>query len=154
MVKITESEYRCAYKEVIMIINSLEDEVKKLIPKDKIEFYESHMDRNYNFQIDYDKSINNQKILYPTKCILANIFKEYIASEEDKKLIFEKEAKEKANVENQKREKYNPNEIFNKKQLKSELIVEEMMTDVILEEKKCSIFEKIKNKIIKFFKFI
>lgn len=150
MVNITEKEYKCAYKEVTMIIDYLEESIKELIPKEKIEFYKNHMDDNYDFEIDYDKTINEQNILYPTKCILANLFKNYIADENDKKLIIKKEKLDLLDSEMEKREKYNSNEIFNKKIEKVNLKTEDIYTNIIVSEKKKSFFEIIKNKIINF----
>lgn len=149
MVKITEKEYRCAYKETIMIIDSLEENVKGLIPKEKIEFYKKHMDEEHNFEIDYNKTIAEQNILYPTKCILANLFKEYIANEEDKRKILEKEKEELIEIEKEKRERYNPDDIFKKQSTTS---TKEVSTDLVVKKEKLSIFNRIKNKIIYFFK--
>lgn len=149
MVKITEKEYRCAYKETIMIIDSLEENVKELIPKEKIEFYKKHMDEEHNFEIDYNKTIAEQNILYPTKCILANLFKEYIANEQDKKKILEKEKEELIEIEKEKRERYNPDDIFKKQSTTSK---KEVSTDLVVKKEKLSIFNRIKNKIIYFFK--
>lgn len=154
MVNIKEREYKRAYKEVTVIIDSLEDDVKDLIPKKKIEFYRNHMDIDYNFEIDYDKSIKEQNILYPTKCILANLFKEYVANEQDKKSIIEKEKEELKEIERKKIEKYNPNEIFNKNNQIVEISKnhEETSQTELIEYEEPNIFQKIKNKIIEFFK--
>lgn len=149
MGQITEKEYRCAYKEVITIIDSLEENVKELIPKEKIEFYKKHMDEEHNFEIDYNKTIAEQNILYPTKCILANLFKEYIANEEDKRKILEKEKEELIEIEKEKRERYNPDDIF-KKQIRTS--AKELSKELVVKKEKISIFKKIKNKIIYFFK--
>lgn len=152
MVNITEEEYGCAYKEVYYIIKFLDDDIRDKIPDEKIEFYRSHMDNSHEFRYDINKDINDQNLLYPTKCILSNLFKEYIATEEDKALIKMNEQKELNKLEEEKREKYNPDNIFKKENRKmaiSAIEIEEVSTDMIVSEKEESFIEKIKNKILK-----
>ena len=91
MKNIDPKEYKCACKEVYIIINNLDEDIRECIPREKIEFYKSNMDKEYNFEYNYDKGVDDQNILYITKCILANLFKDYIASEEDKQQIIQKE---------------------------------------------------------------
>ena len=97
MVKFSEEEMKCAYKEVYYIIEFLDEDIKEMIPNEKIEFYKSHMDNTHSFRYDLDKDLNDQNILYPTKCILSNLFKTYIATEEDKAEI-EKEEQKQLNI--------------------------------------------------------
>ena len=152
MVNITEEEYGCAYKAVYYIIKFLDDDIRDKIPDEKIEFYRSHMDNSHEFRYDINKDINDQNLLYPTKCILSNLFKEYIATEEDKALIKMNEQKELNKLEEEKREKYNPDNIFKKENRKmaiSAIEIEEVSTDMIVSEKEESFIEKIKNKILK-----
>ena len=94
MDRVKKQEYRRAYKEVITILNVLDTRLRKLIPQEKIEFYKRNSDDNYNFKYDYSKKINEQEILYSTRCIIANLFKNYIALERDKKRIIQKEKQE------------------------------------------------------------
>ena len=94
MDRVKKQEYRKAYKEVITILDVLDFRLRKLIPQEKIEFYKRNLDKNYNFKFDYSKKISEQELLYPTRCIIANLFKNYIALEKDKKRIIEKEKQE------------------------------------------------------------
>lgn len=85
MKKITLDEYKKACKETyILITEYFEDTIAKCIPENKILLYKNNMDNNYVFEYDETKEINDQ-ILYATKCIIANLFRDYIANEEDKK---------------------------------------------------------------------
>lgn len=94
MDKIKKQEYRCAYKEVITILNVLDFRLRKLIPQEKIEFYKRNLDENHDFKFDSSKKISEQKLLYPTRCIIANLFKNYIAVPKDRIKIIEKEKQE------------------------------------------------------------
>ena len=53
MVKFSEEEMKCAYKEVYYIIEFLDEDIKEMIPNEKIEFYKSHMDNTHSFRYDY-----------------------------------------------------------------------------------------------------
>lgn len=161
MVNTTEKEYRCAYKEVSIIIEYLEDEIKSKIPEEKIEFYKKNMDKNHEFEINTEKELDDQNILYQTRCILANLFIDYIASEEDRAEILKEEREELKQIEEEKRRKYNPNDIFdsknkevkeNTKNKVSQIKAEEIFTntEMIVKGEKLSWFIKIKNKIISF----
>jgi len=158
MVEIKSSEYRCACKEVIIILNIFSS-IKKVIPKEKIQYYEANMDNNHEFEFDYSKTINEQNILYTTKCILANLFKNYIATKEDKNEINRREKEERKNIEIRKRELYNPNTIFEKKPnsdknnnvnntIKMDGKKINNITNVSLVIEKKNIFIKIKEKIL------
>lgn len=157
MVEIKVSEYRCAYKEVITILNVL-GSMKNLIPNEKIKYYEDNMDKNHKFEFDYSKTINEQNILYPTKCILANLFKNYIATEEDRKEIIKREQEERRVIESKKRELYNPNNIFENKtnssinSLKMNSEEQNNNANMSLVTENRNIFSQIKAKILSFIK--
>ena len=149
-----EKEYRCAYKEVVTILDVFSEEIGDLIPNEKIEFYKSNMDENHEFIFDDTKEILEQNILYPTRCILANLFRDYIATEEDRAEILKEEQEELNQIEEEKRAKYNPDDIF-KNNSKSKIEVSniqveeiETSTDMIVQKENTGLFEKIKNKIL------
>ncbi len=131
--------YACAYKEVIEVLKYTKKEDVKKIPKQKIMFWINNMKKDYNFKIDVNKKIEEQNLSKEAKAIIANIFKNYWATDYQRKRIEEKERYE---IENQKKEKYNINDIFdNKEQITTNNTNEE------IKEYKESIFTKIINKI-------
>ena len=91
MIKDEETKYRCAYKEIVTILDIFSDEIGSLIPEEKIEFYKNNMDVNHEFKYDIEKELLDQNILYQTRCILANLFRDYIATEEDRAEILKEE---------------------------------------------------------------
>lgn len=110
-----ENIYRKAYKEVIEILKYLPKEKVDLIPKEMIEMFKSKQDESYIFEIDSSKSFGEQDLLEETKAILANIFRDYWATSDQRTRILAHENYERHQIEKEKREKYNPNEIFKKK---------------------------------------
>ena len=163
MTSTEEKEYRRAYKEVVTILNVFSEELRDLIPNEKLEFYRNNMDETYEFKFDNTKEIVEQNILYQTKCILANLFRDYIATEKDRAEIIKKEQEELRKIEESKRKKYNPDDIFKNNFNKiteqsnietEQIIVEEKNAniDIVVKYKNISLFENIKSKIISFIK--
>ena len=142
----TKELYSKSYKEVITILSCLPQEDYEKIPAQKIKFYIDNMKKDYKFKYDYTKSIIEQNVLNPTRAILANIFKTYIATPEEKKEILTVEKQQFDLIEAEKRRKYNPDNIFKNKEEKSELVQnEQIVQETAMVEYKESIFTRIKN---------
>ncbi len=144
-----EDKYSKAYKQVIEILKYVPQESVDKIPQEMINTFKINMDNEYNFKIDINKSFEEQDVLEETKAILANIFRDYWATSEQKQRILEKEKNDREIEENIKREKYNPDDLFKKKQkiIHNDI---DIQNNLPVEIKKESFFEKI----IDFFKRI
>ena len=143
--------YACAYREVIEILKyTNQDDVNK-IPSEKLLLWLDNMKEDYNFEIDEEKPLSEQNISKEAKAILANIFKEYWATDYQKQRIEEKEKYDMEKLEKEKYEKCNPNDIFkNKNQINIE--TDNISDNVAMVEYKVSLFTKIFNKIKCIFK--
>ena len=132
-------EYAMAYTEVVEILKYVPDEDVQKIPNEKLEFYKNNMDGEYNYKLDMTKKIEEQEMLDITKAILANIFRDYWATPEQKERI---EAKEKYDLEKlaeEKRKKYNPDNIFKEK--KEKIVIDN--TNLPIEINKETFFKKL-----------
>ncbi len=107
-----EDNYSKAYKEIVEILKYVPEESVNKIPKEMRDMFEAEQLKTYNFQIDTEKTFEEQELLEETKAILANIFRDYWATDYQKARIIEKENQDREEWERQKREKYNPNDIF------------------------------------------
>lgn len=107
-----EDNYSKAYKEIVEILKYVPEESVNKIPKEMRDMFEAEMDKNYSFEIDTAKPFEEQELLEETKAILANIFRDYWATDYQKARIVEKENQDREEWERQKREKYDPNDIF------------------------------------------
>lgn len=138
--------YACAYREVIEILKyTNKDDVNK-IPSDKILLWRDNMKEDYNFEIDEEKPLSEQNISKEARAILANIFKQYWATDYQKERIEAKEKYDMEQMEKEKYEKYNPDDIF--KNRKQELSKDENISNTVaMVEYKESIFKRIMNKI-------
>lgn len=144
-------EYAMAYKEVIEILKYVPDEDVAKIPKEKLNFYKENMDIDYNYKIDKEKEFEEQEMSDITKAVLANIFRDYWATPYQRERILAKEKYDLEKLEEEKREKYNPDDIF-KNRNKEEIHIEQN-NNLPVEMKKEKFFTKLINFIKNIFKF-
>ena len=110
-----EDTYEKAYKEVIELLKFFPKESVRKIPKEKLELYLRNMDRTYDYKVDITKSFDEQKMSEKTKAIFANIFRDYWATDYQRERILAKEDYDKQKREEERRKKYNPDDIFKKR---------------------------------------
>ena len=106
-------EYENAYFELLEILKCVSEEDFNKIPKDKIEIIRENANYNHNFKYDPNKTLDENHVLELTKSFIALIFRDYWATDEQRKKIFEIQNYAFMKMEEQKRKKYNPNDIFN-----------------------------------------
>lgn len=140
------------YSEVYDIIKHMDINIRAKIPLQFIKIIQANKDDNYTVNIDYTKSINNQKLLKETRAILSLIYRDYICTPEERKILIEVD-KEKIKKERELLvEKYNPDNIFktnkNIQNQKKKTILQE---NAIIEYKENNFFKKIFDKVRHFF---
>ena len=106
------NNYAKAYKELLEIIKHFPLDEYNRIPIDKIKFYEENMDKNYNFTINPNIDLSEQNILKETKALIVTLYEDYFATEEQKEIINEILKLNQKKVEQEKRKKYNPQDLF------------------------------------------
>lgn len=136
----------CAYKEIYEILKIFPSELVNKVPKDKIEFFYKNMNNNYEYNISKE-TFDGQTMLEETAAILTILFRDYWASpEQSEKLInFTKNAQRV--IEKEDREKYNPDNLFKKRNQENEIKDNIIKNEVALVEYKESIFDIFINKI-------
>lgn len=145
-----EDNYPKAYKEVIEILKYVPQESVNKIPNEMLETFKIKMDNNYNFSIDINKKLEEQNLLDETKAILANIFRDYWATDYQRERIKAKENYDRQKIEEEKKLKYN-SDIFAKRRSENARIKEkqsEVINTLPIKSKK----ERFYYKIINFFK--
>ncbi len=140
-----ERKYPKAYREVIEILKYVPKESVDKIPKVVIETFENNMDKEYTFFIDVSKSFEEQELLEETKAILANIFRDYWATTYQRERIKAKEEYDLKKIEEEKRNKYNPEDLF--KNRRADIINNPY--NLPMEMKKETFFKKLLNFIKK-----
>lgn len=144
--------YAKAYTEVLEIIKHFPEEEYNKIPKEKIEFYKDNKDKDYAFVINPEIDLSEQNISPEANAIIVNLFRDYFATEEQKVKIKEILDLNQKKEEQEKREKYNPDDIFKKANKNTEITnieTSENNTNTALIEYKESFFARFKNFIFK-----
>lgn len=106
------TKYADAYKEVLIIINNLIEEDYKKIPESYIKFLENNCNKEYNFEYDESIPISEQNLLQDTKYILFGLFEKFGATYVQKQKINDFRMNYNKKLEEQKREKYDTENIF------------------------------------------
>lgn len=147
-----EKESQLAYAEVDAILNMLETEAVEKIPLKVREFFKNEKDKNYipKFSENFF-DIDNIELMRETICLLTILDINYwCETEEEKQLILNKLKDNDRIKEEELKERYNPDNIFKRKDKENENININPENVALIEYKEKSIFKKILNKIIKF----
>ncbi len=133
-----------AYTEVYTILQDLNTEEYNKIPPEIIKTIEENMNEEYEYELDEDLELKNQPMLPETKAILFNLFRDYLATPEQKEKIIKMQNEERQKSELKKQQQYNANVFQNKTK-------ENINQSKELIEYKESIFIKLINKIKSWF---
>lgn len=128
--------YAKAYVEILEIINNMGKEYKKKIPSKLLDLFEENKDLDYSFQLNGRQIFSDKTI-----GLLAMLESKYLANDDEKELLNKALAENEDNYQKELREKYNPDNLFQNKIDKVEIVE----NPVVMVEYKESIIKKIKN---------
>lgn len=146
-----KTNYANAYKEVLVILDNLIKEDYNKIPREYIEFLTDNCNNDHEFKYDNSKAFEEQELLDDTKYILFGLFEKFGATELQKEKIKAFKNSYYNQLEKEKREKYNSDNLF-KNASKTEVSNTEKFEDNIntaLQGYKESFFIKFKKFIFK-----
>ena len=136
-----------AYAEVLEILNFVSEEYLSNIPEEIIDFFHKESKKDYQYTVTEFDSFENQEMLYETRVILSVLYRDYFASDEERKEILQEDNLQMQIIEEEKRKKYNVDNIFNN--VKKENITENNESNVPVQIKKKNfitiLIDKIKN---------
>ncbi len=101
------------YTEIWAIIEKLDEKECEKIPENIKNTIKENRDLDYNFKLDEERLLEEQDLQEETRALLYILYRDYIATEEEKHNIIQKELKETKQIEKTKKIKYNTN-IFKK----------------------------------------
>lgn len=139
-----DKDYREAFAEVLEVIKNSNDNIKKRIPQKFIAFLEKNKDDNYIVKIDFNNVNWDDSLKSETLAVLALIYRDYIISQEERKKLLIEEQEELIKIENELREKYNPDNVFVNRNQKLENEQDINTNETKMIEYSESIFTKIK----------
>ena len=146
-------DYEKRLVEVDEVLSYLSEEDLNKIPEDIRSLIKEKKDKNYTWKFDETKQLKDQNLSRDTIIILSYLNMEYLLNEEQRKLMEQIHELNEKKQEEERRKKYNSDELFNKKENSNELIEEsqEQIENKSVTKYKESVFTKIINKIKMFF---
>ncbi len=132
-----------AYTQAYYIIELLSEEKKAKIPKHIMKNIESRMDKTYEFLVD-ENNIEEIELLEDTEKIISVIYTDYLAKEEERKIILE--AERKIGSANSKQIKVN--EMFLKEKQENEKVKDKSDTEKIFSNILSSIKKMFRIRIV------
>ena len=137
-----------AYAEVYTILQDLNEEEYNKIPPEVIKTIEANRNEEYEYELDDELELKDQPMLSETKAILFNLFRDYLATPEQKAKIIRMQNESRQKNELKKQQIYNTDVFANKPKENQSSNNNETMQIV---EYKENFFKKILNKIKSFF---
>lgn len=154
MVENISIEYANAYTEVLEILSKMSKNDYNKIPRDMIQVFEIYSNKEYAFEYDFKKDFDQQGISKRAKLILAILFRDYWANDNQREKIIAKQNYDRQKLEEEKRKIYNT-DIFKNKENNIETDgidnIPEQVNMIQYEHKK-SIIKKIINKLKSIFR--
>lgn len=126
------------------ILEYTSEDLKNKIPKKFLDFLQSIQSKTYKFEYDKTKKLDEQKLKPKTRGLIALVYQDYICNEAEKEEYIQKSQKIIKQIEENKREKYNPNDIFKDKKIEND---RDTTNTVEIVEYKESIIKRIIRKI-------
>ena len=109
-------ENMLAYAEIDEILNLLEDDYRERVPKKVRDFFKEEKMKDYHPEIDIEKPLIEQNLKRETMVLLAILNLNYWCENEKEKQRFLNELDKNEEEKKELEEKYNPDNLFKKKQ--------------------------------------
>ena len=142
------SNRKNAYAEVYTILQELNEEEYNKIPPEVIEKIEANRNEDYEYELDDELELKDQPMLPETKAILFNLFRDYLATPEQKAKIIRMQNEARQKNELKKQQMYNI-DVFANRQKEDTVQLNSEKTQIV--KYKENIFKRILNKIKRFF---
>ena len=147
-------EYAEGLTEVLIILDNTETEYVKKIPEKIMNLFKENASKDYVPNINTNQEIKDMNLLKETKQILSAIYMNYWAGSEEEKKAFEQTLKGNQKlVDEEAREKYNPDNVFeNSQKIAVKPVQETVSNNSVKEEEalveyKPNFFQRIISKI-------
>ena len=146
-------DIKMAYCEVDIILGQMEEEYVNKVPSELRKLFKEQKRMDYSPEIKVDVPLADQNLMRKTVAILAMLNLNYWCEDEKEKqdliqMYSENDKKREAEL----REKYNPDNLFKKKDIEVEEVTENTESKELIEYKKENFFKMILRKIFSIFK--
>ena len=150
MVNISNN-YRKSFVQVEAVINCLNRDDYNKIPINVINAIKENKDESYIYEYNQSLEYSSWDLMPEAKAILYNLYKKYLATEEQREYLKQKEKTELYKIQEDKKREYNVENLFKTKE-KDDNIENDINKSLEIVVYKESIFKKIWTKIKALFK--
>ena len=141
-----------AYREVLVILDNMEDEYKNKVPQELINFFKRNEAKEYVFKLDNSIPLTEQRIKEKTLSLLAILNLNYWCSTDERKELIKKYSDNERKFREEVDIKYHVDELLRKYDIKHKDIEEKATIDNKVPVKyKESLLQRLINKIKKIF---
>lgn len=144
-------QYMEAFAEIDVIFKLMPKELLDRIPLSFRNLISNKKLVNDKMNIKTDIPIEKQELKKETKAILSLIYRTYIVSPEEKEKLKLEDTQELKRIEKEIREKYNPDNIFKKKN--ANIVLENEISQLPINYSNLKWYQRLYNKMLKVFKF-
>ena len=104
-----------ALVELNEILKYTSKDILDKIPTEFIKFIQKNASTTYKFNYDFNEPLEKQQIKFKTKVLIALIYRDYVCNTEEKKDYMNYISYTLSEIEKEKQERYNSNNIFKNK---------------------------------------
>ena len=133
-------QYANAYTEVLEILKNISQEDYNKVPKGKINLFEQNANKEYIFEYDSNKTLEEQNVSKTARAIIAILFRDYWATDEQRNKIKAFQKNKRHQIEEENKQKY---EVFKNKANIANIKEIEQAENMQLVEYKENIFKRI-----------
>lgn len=146
-------DIKMAYCEVDIILGQMEEKYVNKVPSELRKLFREQKRKDYAPEIRADIPLSEQNLMRKTIAILAMLnFNYWCEDEKEKQDLIQMYAENDKKREEELREKYNPDNLFKKKDIDVEETIENTECKNLVEYKEENFFKKILRKILSLFK--
>lgn len=146
-------DIKMAYCEVDMILEQMEEEYVNKVPNELKKLFKEQKRKDYLPEIRIDIPLAEQNLMRKTIAILAMLNLNYWCEDEkEKQDLIQMYAENDRKREEELREKYNPDNLFKKKDIEIEEITKNNESKELVKYKEENFLKRILRKIVSFFK--
>ena len=152
MTEVKKITYKRAYTELNEIFKIMSVYELNKIPNTFIDNVQKEMDNAYEFELDKDKDLLDQDLMIETKALIVQMYEKFLATKGENE-SWQKYDKYCINeIEKQRREQYNPENLFKNKQKGSIEEQAQIENTAMIKYEKETFIDKIKRFFTKILK--
>lgn len=113
-------QYANAYTEVLETLKNISQEDYNKVPKEKINLFEQNANKEYIFDYDSTKTLEEQNVSKIARAIIAILFRDYWATDEQRDKIKAFQNNKRQQIEEENKQKYNTDIFKNRTNIANE----------------------------------